>query len=148
MLFITSIRRGIKYANLWPKEKILNNVFKEGLIIDALNFNNKSAPPILAIYLIVSFIFYRFYNYEFTMQNITTLFIILLFTFIASPIGYAYLGNKSSKKLLSKQQIWYEHMCTELGYTPNKSADYMELATVLSKICKDEKLKKKILSEL
>lgn len=138
MSLFSTIKLGIKYAEIFPKERFLYNVFKEGYWIEAYEFAKRYMPPVLFLYIMWLYYFYgyRQYSIEWYVFPLPTIFVLVL---LIGPIFFYWaLGNKASRKLTARQKEWYIDVCNYSDITPQLEPTIFDLIKVVNRAYKTE----------
>jgi uncharacterized membrane protein YfbV (UPF0208 family) len=139
---------GEKYANVWPNNRLLNNVFKEGYIISALNFSKRVMPPLGAFFVIWYSVIYLYTSYRYETYVLISAVCFICFCFALHIYGLYYLGKKARKVLLGKHLLWYKHICLAASLAQELTPTYMSLAIALNKALIKDKSGKGFMEEL
>ena len=137
MLFQT-LKDGAKFAALWPNLPILNNVFKEGYIVRAVNFSKKALPPIIALFIVWYFCYIKFIYISYSSYVFFSAIFVISISLLTHMGLLYFLGKKAKAFLPKKTQNWYQDICKEIDTTANLNPTYLDLAKALNKVKQEQ----------
>lgn len=142
------LRSGKEYEKVWPDRKILNNVFREGLVISIIRNSSEILPYVLAVSIIWAY--YSGHILSDTFRYIPWIgFFIILANYILIPLtGYRWLGKRAEQQLTGKTLVWYREICEQLEITAELQPTGLSLAKVLKRASTDDSTFKKITEKM
>ncbi len=129
---IQEIQKGRLICKLWPlKNKTINAVYREGFIVSAVLFGQKTLPLVIAFFVVWYTIFIRVYNFTFPTY-IWPSIVVMVGLAVCGPLyGLYKLGKRSQRNLTEREIEWYGKVCKASGVTPNLRPNVMCLAEAL-----------------
>ena len=127
-------RRGQEIARIWPRDiKVINAMYREGLIASMVVYASKWMPPVLCFFIVWYFCFLRFSAVSFPPYLWPSVVFMLMLGFLAPLWGIRALGKRSLRKLNSREIAWYCRICRAAGDIPDSAPDVLLLARALRK---------------
>ena len=139
---------GVKYAETWPENAVLNNVFREGTVIAILRKSARALPPVLAMVIIWAYCSGSYLPDSFRYIPWLGVFVIAANCILIPLSGYWWLGRKAESPLPEKTRAWYCYICNELNVTAELKPTGLSLARVLKKASADGRLFKEIIQKM
>ncbi len=150
--FVTAIKRGRAYMDLWPTDvPVLKAAFREVRVAQLLSQAKWYVPPIIAIMLFLlyyslgglqglklmwaypqAFPAYTYMSSASVIMSILVMLLIVLY-------GYIWMALQSYQKLTPQQEHFYRDLMAQLGKEPVERPRRFDLAQALSWGCKNLK---------